>query len=94
MVEEGFGVVDTEMGVYGGPQIVGGEGPFDGIFTQSVGCADDLPGSHASAGHNQGHALGPVIPTGLRDFGLGSDGCVNFWGAAKLASDDEKGLFV
>ncbi len=74
VIEEGFGVIDAEVGVDGCPEVVGGEGAFDGVFAESVGGADDLTGSHAAAGHDEGHALGPVVASGLGDLGLGSYG--------------------
>jgi hypothetical protein len=74
MIGDGFGPVDSEMAIDGGPEIFGLERAFDGIFTFGIGCADDLAGAHPAAGDEHGHGSGPVVAAGLGDAGLSAFG--------------------
>lgn len=94
VIEERFGVVDSQVGVDGSPQIVGGEGSFDRVLAEAIGGSDDLSGAHPAPSHDERHALRPVISAGLGDFGLCSYGRVDLRGATELAGHDEESSFV
>ncbi len=53
VVEERLGVVDSEVGIDGGPKVVRGERSLHRVFSEPVRCADDLSGSHSASCHDE-----------------------------------------
>ena len=69
MVEKFVILVDAQETVDGGKQIVGIELVVFRIRTIGRCGTDDLPHLHAATGDEDRHRAGPVIATGLHDFG-------------------------
>lgn len=52
-IQNGLRGVDAQMPVHGGPEVVGAQQAFGGVFRPSVGGSDDLSGAHAAAGDQE-----------------------------------------
>lgn len=52
-IQDGFRGVDAQMPVHGGPEVVGAEQAFGGVFSPGVGGSDNLSGAHAAAGDQE-----------------------------------------
>ena len=78
------GGIETEAPVDRGRQVAGCDGVGRRIRTEAVAGAVDVAASNASAGEEDGVAVGPMIATGI---------AVNLWCATELTHrDDERGV--